>query len=82
MRPWARVGAGARPNTGPAPGKYGGGPVIVLGGLLIGVVLGVFNARRLGGRKLDMLQWGAVYGIIGTLAGVFATIILQRFLAG
>lgn len=60
----------------------GAGPVIVLGGFLIGVVLGAFNARRQGGRKLDMLQWAAVYGIIGALAGLFGTIFLHRFLAG
>ncbi|GLS87817.1 hypothetical protein GCM10010873_27910 [Cypionkella aquatica] len=56
--------------------------MIVLAGLVIGAALGAFNARRRGGRKLDMLQYGAAYAICFALVGLFLTIFLSRTLAG
>lgn len=56
--------------------------MIVLFAALFGILLGVFNARKAGGRKLDMAQWGAAYGILFALIGVFATIFIHRYLAG
>lgn len=55
--------------------------MIVLAGLVIGAALGAFNARRRGGRKMDMLQYGAAYAIIFALLGMFLTIYLHRVLA-
>jgi len=54
--------------------------MIVLAGLVLGAVWGVLTARRRGGNRLDMAQYGAVWGIIGALAGLFLTIGLERLL--
>lgn len=53
-----------------------------LAGLLIGAVLGALNARRRGGKRLDLLQWAAVGGIIGGIVGLFAMILIDRALYG
>lgn len=53
-----------------------------LAGLLIGAVLGALNARRRGGKRLDLLQWAAVGAIIGGLAGLFVLIAFERAYAG
>ncbi len=39
----------------------------------IGAVIGALQARRKGGKVLDMLQYGAVYAMI---AGLIATVIM------
>ena len=44
----------------------------------IGAVIGVIQARRKGGKALDMLQFGAVYGIIFGLIAVVLMIVLVR----
>ncbi|WP_210527559.1 hypothetical protein [Rubellimicrobium arenae] len=49
-----------------------------LGGLLLGAILGGLNARRRGGRRLDLLQWTAVGAIVGAIVGVFLLVILER----
>lgn len=54
--------------------------MIILAGMVLGLVIGTFTAKKRGGRKLDMLQYGAAYGIAFTLIGVFVTIILERTL--
>lgn len=53
-----------------------------LAGLLIGAVLGALNARGRGGKRLDLLQWAAVGGIIGGIVGLFAMILIDRALYG
>lgn len=52
-----------------------------LAGLLIGALLGARAARRQGGRRLDLLQWAAVGGIVGGLLGLFVLILLERSFA-
>jgi hypothetical protein len=52
--------------------------MVILAGLVLGVLIGASTAKRRGGRGLDMLQYGAGYGIAFTLIGVFVTIILER----
>ncbi|MGY6536726.1 MAG: hypothetical protein ACXIVG_15410 [Pararhodobacter sp.] len=54
--------------------------MIILAGLIIGAVWGVLHARRRNGSRLDMVQYGAVWGIIGGLLGVAATIGVERLL--
>ncbi len=54
--------------------------MIVLAGLVVGAVWGATSARRSGGNRLDMAQYAAVWGIIGGVAGLFATIALERML--
>ncbi len=52
--------------------------ILPLGGFLLGAALGALGARRRGGRRLDLLQWGAVGAIIGFVLGVFLLIVVQR----
>ena len=54
--------------------------MIVLAGVIAGAVWGALTAKRRGGNRLDMAQYGAVWGIIGGVAGLFATIALERML--
>jgi hypothetical protein len=54
--------------------------LIVIAGFLLGAISGAGVALRRGGRKLDALQYGAVFAIIGTLLGLFLTIFLARTL--
>lgn len=55
-----------------------GGKVLIIGGFLLGALIGPLRAMKLGGRKLDALHYGAAFALIGTLLGLFATIILDR----
>ncbi|MGJ8624178.1 MAG: hypothetical protein ACSHW1_15585 [Yoonia sp.] len=55
--------------------------IFPLSGMFIGAILGAFRARARGGKRLDMLQWGAVFAIIFGLLGMFVLIILQRSVA-
>lgn len=56
--------------------------MIVLAGLVFGAILGAGLAKKRGGKKLDMLQYAAGFGILFSLLGLFATIFLERMLAG
>ncbi|GAB4272134.1 MAG: hypothetical protein Kow0013_25360 [Pararhodobacter sp.] len=54
--------------------------MIIIAGLLIGVILGLRYARQHGGTGLDLAQYGAVWGIIGTLIGVVLTVGIEKLL--
>lgn len=56
--------------------------MIVIAGLVFGALGGALLARSRGGRGLDMAQYAAGFGIAFALLGLFATIILERVLAG
>lgn len=45
---------------------------------LVGAGIGAFQARRRKGALPDILQYAAVYGIIGLLLGLFLTIVVAR----
>lgn len=49
-----------------------------LSGIVLGALIGAFRAKGRGGKGLDLLQWGAVFAIIGGLIGLFALIIIER----
>ena len=51
--------------------------MIVLAGAILGALLGALQARRLGGKSLDMLQYAAGFGIAFSLVGLFVTIIIE-----
>lgn len=52
--------------------------MIVFPAVIFGALLGALRARRHGGNRLDMLQWGTVFAVIfGTLA-LFLTIYISR----
>lgn len=52
--------------------------MIVLAGALLGVLLGVTQARRRGGGRLDMLHHAAAYAVAFALLGLFLTIFVGR----
>ena len=52
--------------------------MIILAGMVLGILVGSLIARNRGGQRLDILQYGAVYGIAFTLIGVFVTILIER----
>lgn len=54
--------------------------MIVLAGAILGAILGVWNAKRRGGNRLDMLQYGTVTAIAFALAGLIITIVIHRSL--
>lgn len=45
---------------------------------LVGVIVGTVQALRRGGKALDVLQYGAVYGLIFAIIGVVIQIVLIR----
>ncbi len=52
--------------------------MIILGGAILGAFLGVANARRRKGNRLDMAQYGASYAIAFMILGLFLTLIIER----
>lgn len=52
--------------------------MIVLAGAIFGALLGASIAKRRKGRRLDMMQYAAVYAIAFALLGTFATIAIHR----
>ena len=54
--------------------------MIVIAAFLIGAALGASIAARRNGNRLDMAQYGAVFGIGFAVAGVFLTVALERML--
>ncbi len=54
----------------------------VAGGALFGALLGAGLAKRGGGRKMDMLHYGAVLAIAFALVGLFVSVFLGRSIAG
>lgn len=47
-------------------------------GIIVGALFGAWRARRRGGNRLDMAQWGAVYAILFGLAGLIVAIVFSR----
>jgi uncharacterized membrane protein len=54
--------------------------VIVIVLTLIGMGIGGWNARKRGGRPADIAQYATVFGIAFCLAGIIASIALERIL--
>ncbi|WP_368188162.1 hypothetical protein [Aestuariibius sp. HNIBRBA575] len=52
--------------------------IFPLGGLIIGAILGAFQARRKGGKTADMVQWALVGAIILGIIGMFALVLIDR----
>ena len=52
--------------------------MIVIASALIGAVLGVWQAHRKNGNRLDMAQYGAIFALIFAVLGVFLAIYLDR----
>ncbi len=54
--------------------------MIVIVAFIIGAVGGVLRAKSRKGNRLDMAQYGAVYGLIFAIIGLFVTIMLEKML--
>lgn len=54
--------------------------MVIIAFLLIGALWGVFYVRKRNGTGFDMLQYAAVWGLIGAILGMFATLGLERLL--
>ena len=54
--------------------------MIVLAGLVLGVAIGAYTAKKRGGNRLDMAQYAAGYSIAFMLIGLFVTIFIERAL--
>jgi hypothetical protein len=52
--------------------------MIVFAGLGLGALLGAVQARRRGGKTLDLLHHAAAYGIAGGVLGTIVTIAIAR----
>ncbi|WP_291839936.1 hypothetical protein [Limimaricola sp.] len=52
--------------------------IFPLAGIVLGALVGALRARAQGGKTLDMLQWGAVFAIIGALIGLAILIGIDR----
>lgn len=55
--------------------------IFPLAGILLGAILGAFQAKRKGGKTMDMLQWGSVLAIVFGLIGLFILIYVDRSMA-
>ncbi|GGE11017.1 PEP-CTERM protein-sorting domain-containing protein [Gemmobacter megaterium] len=54
--------------------------MIILAGLLIGAVWGASLARKRKGSRLDIAQYAVGFAIAFGILGLFATLIIDRFI--
>ncbi len=52
--------------------------MIVLAFAVFGALLGAYQARKRGGQRLDLAQYGAAYGMAFAILGLFVTVFLSR----
>ncbi|MDA5556309.1 hypothetical protein [Shimia sp. MMG029] len=52
--------------------------MFVIIGALLGAVLGGAIAKKRGGKRLDILQYSAVYAMIFAMLGLFVTLAIHR----
>ncbi len=52
--------------------------MIVILFFFVGAAFGAFRAKRRGGNRLDMAQYGATYAMILAVIGLFITIFIGR----
>ena len=45
-------------------------------GAALGILLGLWLARRRGGNRLDLLHYATVLGIVGFIIGAFAMLVI------
>lgn len=51
-------------------------------GAALGVLIGIFAAKRRGGRALDMAQYGAIFGILFAIVALIINILIVRQAGG
>ena len=47
---------------------------------LLGALAGGLYARRKGGKRFDIAQSAAVWAVLGFMIGIFATIVIGRYI--
>ena len=52
--------------------------MIIIAGFVLGAAFGARKARKAGGKRLDLMQYGAGFGIAFALVGLFVTLVLDR----
>lgn len=52
--------------------------MIVIAGFVLGAAYGARKARKAGGKRLDLMQYGAGFGIAFALLGLFLTLVIDR----
>jgi hypothetical protein len=52
--------------------------MIVIAGLVFGAIGGAWQAQRRGGKRADIAQYAAVYGILFAILALFLTLALDR----
>lgn len=52
--------------------------MIIIAAVLGGAALGVYRARKLGGKGLDMLQYGTAHAMAFGILGLVVTVVLER----
>ena len=45
-------------------------------GATLGILLGLWLARRRGGNLLDLLHYATIFGIVGFIIGAFAMLVI------
>ena len=76
---WSRTDGATPAPAGPACGSQRRAMIVIVA-FLFGVALGVGVAWRKQGDRLDMAQYGAIFGIGFAVLGVFLTVALERML--
>ncbi|SEM43032.1 hypothetical protein SAMN04488003_10181 [Loktanella fryxellensis] len=56
--------------------------IFPVGGFVIGALFGAIRASMKGGKTLDLLQWGAVHGILFAMVGLFVLVFIERSMVG
>ncbi|PRY81164.1 apolipoprotein acyltransferase [Marivita geojedonensis] len=54
--------------------------MIVIAGAILGAILGAMTAKKRKGNRADMWQYGTVYAIAFSLAGLILTIIIEKII--
>lgn len=55
--------------------------MIVILAIIVGLALGDWRARRFGGDRKDRIQYAIVHALAFSLIGVFASILIERWMA-
>ena len=45
-------------------------------GATLGILLGLWLARRRGGNRLDLLHYATIFGFVGFIIGAFAMLVI------
>lgn len=56
--------------------------IIPLAGIVLGILIGAFRAKRRGGKTADLVQWALVYALALGLVGLFVMIGIDRSYRG